>query len=141
MGGCGGGAVLLMDRGRQDGMRDRKRRTSISTIFLWIYQTKTSLSCVPLDHDMKDSEQDASGRHARIDFPDIWPGDIFLTIDWLSECTRSLTFVANPRRKHQERLVFFSPPETEASAATLRLTWSLNEGKVSASVSQPANVS
>lgn len=31
----GGGVVLLMDRGRKDGMRDRKRRTSILTIFLW----------------------------------------------------------------------------------------------------------
>lgn len=67
---------------------------------------------------MKDSAQDASSRRARMDFLDIWAGDIFLIIDWLSECTRSPTFVAN-RHKH---FWFFRPLETEASAATLRLT-------------------
>lgn len=67
-----------------------------------------SFSCVTLDHNMKDSAQDAGGRHARIDFLDIWAGDIFLIIDWLSECTRSLTFVGNRLHKHEELLVFLS---------------------------------
>lgn len=69
-----------MDRGRTGGDEGQK-------------QEKLHLNHLPLDFPEfqwryigsrhEGLRQDSGGRRARIDFPDIWAGDIFLTIDWL----------------------------------------------------------